>query len=303
MAVPKVPSLFLPLLRIASDGQEHRLKEAGAVLAAEFNLTAADREQRLPSGRQTTWTNRVAWAKVYLGQAGLLRTTRPGHFEISDRGREVLAAAPARIDVRFLWQFPEFVEFKTRTRQDRSRVTTAPSEINAETPEEMLEDVDLRMRVTLEAEVLTRIKAGTPEFFERLVIDLLVKMGYGGSRHDAGERVGRAGDEGIDGVISEDRLGLDKVYIQAKRWEGTVGRPEVQKFVGALQGRRASKGVLITTGAFSKDACSYVDHIDPRVVLIDGRRLSGLMIDFDLGVTTVRSFHVKRIDSDYFEDE
>jgi restriction system protein len=170
------------------------------------------------------------------------------------------------------------------------------------TPEEALEDAHARIKARLATELLTLVKAASPEFFEKLVVELLLKMGYGGSRTDAGQAVGKAGDEGIDGVISEDRLGLDVVYLQAKRWEGSVGRPEIQKFVGALHGKRARKGVFITTGTFSSDATTYVEHIDPRVVLIDGRRLADLMIDFEVGVTTARTYHVKRADSDYFEE-
>jgi restriction system protein len=241
---------------------------------------------------------------VYLAQAGLLLSTRRGHFQISDRGREVLKAPPARIDIKFLEQYPEFLVFRApRADSEAPRREQAPDQPEPETPEEMLEAAHLKMRASLATEILTRIKAGTSEFFERLVVELLLKMGYGGSRGDAGQAVGKAGDEGIDGVISEDRLGLDVVYLQAKKWEGTVGRPEIQKFVGALHGKRARKGVFITTGGFSGDASSYVQHIEPKVVLIDGRRLAELMIDFEVGVTTARTFHVKRIGSDYFDEE
>jgi len=171
-----------------------------------------------------------------------------------------------------------------------------------ETPEETLEAAHLKMRAGLASDLLSRVKAGSPEFFEHLVVELLLKMGYGGSRRDAGQAIGKAGDEGIDGVISEDRLGLDIVYLQAKKWDGTVGRPEIQKFVGALHGKRAKKGVFITTGSFSADALAYVDHIDPKVVLVDGRRLAEFMIDFDLGVNAAVTYHVERIDSDYFDE-
>jgi restriction system protein len=274
------------------------------VLAKKFQLSDADREERLPSGRQSKFANRVAWAKVYLVQAGLLASTRRGHFQISERGREVLHAPPARIDIKFLEQYPEFLEFRTpKADGEDSRREQRPDLAEPETPEETLEAAHVKMRASLATEILTRIKAGTSEFFERLVVELLIKMGYGGSRSDAGQAVGKAGDEGIDGMISEDRLGLDVVYLQAKKWEGTVGRPEIQKFVGALHGKRARKGVFITTGAFSSDASSYVEHIEPKVVLIDGKRLAELMIDFEVGVTTARTYHVKRIDSDYFDEE
>jgi restriction system protein len=304
VAVPDFQSLMLPLLRISADGQEHRLADTRDVLAVEFKLSGADREELLPSGRQSKFANRVAWAKVYLAQAGLLLSPRRGHFQISERGREVLKAPPARIDVKFLERYPEFLEFRTPKADEASPHREEPAnKPEPETPEETLEAAHLKMRASLATEILARIKAGTSDFFERLVVELLLKMGYGGSRSDAGHAVGKAGDEGIDGVISEDRLGLDVVYLQAKKWEGTVGRPEIQKFVGALHGKRARKGVFITTGMFSGDASSYVDQIDPKVVLIDGRRLAELMIDFEVGVTTGRTYHVKRIDSDYFDEE
>ncbi len=200
-------------------------------------------------------------------------------------------------------QYPEFIEFRRpKAAGDEPSTPTIPGATDVETPEEALEAAHAKMRGTLASEVLGRVKTGSPEFFEKLVVELLLKMGYGGSRADAGQAVGKAGDEGIDGVISEDRLGLDIVYLQAKRWDGSVGRPEVQKFVGALHGKRAKKGVFITTGFFSSDAAAYVEHIDPKVVLLDGRRLAELMIDFEVGVTTARIYSVKRVDSDYFEE-
>ncbi len=294
---------MLPLLRVAADGRERSLAEARELLAAEFKLTAEDQEELVPSGRQSRFANRVAWAKVYLQQAGLLLSPRRAHFQISDRGRELLKAPPARIDIKFLQQqYPEFAQFRSRRGETADEPVLPTTEPELETPEEALEAAHLRMRAGLASEVLGRVKAATSHFFERLVLELLIKMGYGGSRNDAGQAVGKAGDEGIDGVISEDRLGLDVVYLQAKKWDGTVGRPEIQKFVGALHGKRARKGVFITTGAFSADAAAYVEHIDPKVVLIDGRHLADLMIDFEVGVTTSCTYHVKRVDSDYFDD-
>ncbi len=303
MGVPDFQSLMLPLLRIAGDGKEHVLADARAQLGSEFKLTQAEQDERLPSGRQSRLANRVAWAKVYLEQGGLLLSPRRGRFLISDRGREVLKAPPPRIDIKFLEQYPEFVEFRTpKTNAQKPPALAIPEASDAETPEEALETAHAKMQASLASEVLARVKGGSPEFFEKLVVELLLKMGYGGSRADAGQAVGKAGDEGIDGVISEDRLGLDIVYLQAKRWDGSVGRPDIQKFVGALHGTRAKKGVFITTGSFSSEATAYVEHIDPKVVLIDGRRLAELMIDFEVGVTTARTFHVKRVDSDYFEE-
>jgi restriction system protein len=302
MAVPDFQSLMLPLLRMAADGREHSLAEAREVLAGGFELSAAEQEELLPSGRQSKFSNRVAWAKSYLQQAGLLVSSRRGHFQIADRGRSVLATPPARIDIKFLEQYPEFVEFRSPRSDGGNGVVETPPRPDAETPEEALEAAYLKMRAGLASELLTRLKASSPQFFERLVVELLVKMGYGGSRRDAGQAIGRSGDEGIDGVISEDRLGLDVVYLQAKRWEGTVGRPEIQRFVGALHGKRAKKGVFITTGTFSGEAVAYVEHIDPKVVLIDGRRLADLMTDYDVGVSTSATYSIKRVDSDYFDD-
>jgi restriction system protein len=303
MAVPDFQSFMLPMLRIAGDSKEHSLAQARAQLASDLKLSQGDQEELLPSGRQSRFANRVAWAKVYLEQAGLLASPRRAHFAITDRGRAVLLSPPPKIDIKFLDQFPEFAEFRTAKSNAETAATSAPPPAtDEETPEEALEAAHFKMTTSLASEVLARVKANSPTFFERLVVELLLKMGYGGSRADAGHAVGRSGDEGIDGVISEDRLGLDIVYLQAKRWDGAVGRPEIQKFVGALHGKRAKKGVFITTGSFSAEASAYVEHIDPKVVLIDGHRLAELIITFDVGVTAVRTYQVKRVDSDYFEE-
>lgn len=303
MAVPDFQSLMLPLLRMAGDGREHSVAEARDTLAAEFKLSETDREELLPSGRQSKFANRVAWARSYLQQAGLLLAPRRGHFQMSDRGRGILKNPPSRIDIKFLEQYPEFVEFRSPKADVSPTHVQAPvDELEPETPEEALEAAHQKMRLGLASELLARVKGGSPSFFERLVVELLLGMGYGGSRRDAGQAIGRSGDEGIDGVISEDRLGLDVVYLQAKKWDGTVGRPEIQRFVGALHGKRAKKGVFITTGTFSSEAIAYVEHIDPKVVLIDGRRLAELMMDFDVGVNTAATYSVKRVDSDYFDE-
>jgi restriction system protein len=309
MAVPDFQSLMLPMLRIAADGKDHSLGEARAMLSDRFKLSETDLEELLPSGRQSKFANRVAWAKSYLQQAGLLSSPRWGHFQIAQRGLDVLKSPPARIDIRFLEQYPEFVAFRTPKQDAESSPRDFPqassetaAEPATETPEEALDAAHLKMRAGLASELLSRVKTGTPHFFERLVVELLLKMGYGGSRKDAGQAIGRSGDEGIDGVISEDRLGLDIVYLQAKKWDGSVGRPEIQRFVGALHGKRARKGVFITTGGFSAEAVAYVEHIDPKIVLIDGRRLAELMIDFDVGVNTTATYHLKRADSDYFDE-
>jgi restriction system protein len=302
VAVPDYQTLMLPLLKLAADDQLHSLAEAREALGLVFKLTQAEREELLPSGSQAKFSNRVAWAKTYLQQAGLLASPKRGHFQLTDRGAAILKAPPSRIDVKFLEQYPEFVEFKTKQSDTDHPSAPVLTGTDTETPEEAFEVAYQKMTASLASEVLTRVKASSAEFFERLVVELLLKMGYGGSRSDAGEAVGRSGDEGIDGIISEDRLGLDIVYLQAKKWDGTVGRPEIQKFVGALHGKRARKGVFISTGTFSADAIAYVEHIDPKVVLIDGKRLAQLMVDFEVGVSTARTYSVKRIDSDYFEE-
>jgi restriction system protein len=245
----------------------------------------------------------VAWAKSYLQEAGLLTSPKRGYFQIAPRGEKVLVSPPGKIDIKFLEQYPEFIEFRTPKTASTTRAALSTTEpTDSDTPEEALEVAHQKINATLATDVLSRVKASSAEFFERLVVELLLRMGYGGSRADAGQAVGKSGDEGIDGVISEDRLGLDVVYLQAKKWDGTVGRPEIQKFVGALHGKRAKKGVFISTGSFSSEAAAYVEHIDPKVVLIDGKRLAQLMIDFEVGVTASRTYQVKRVDSDYFED-
>ncbi len=305
MAVPDFQSLMLPLLQMAAaDQKEHSLQEARDWLAEKLHVTEEERALLLPSGRQAVFNNRVAWAKVYLQRAGLLASPKRGHFQIAPRGLEVLATKPQRVDIKLLDQFPEFVEFRTKKdTSDHEQTGTETTSTDHETPEEALEASYSRIRTDLAADLLERVKKTSPAFFETLVVELLVKMGYGGSRKEAGKAIGQSGDEGIDGVINEDRLGLDVIYIQAKKWAGTVGRPEIQKFVGALHGKRAKKGVFLTTGTFSSDAKDYVSHIDPKVVLIDGRQLAELMIDFDLGVAPVASYQVKRSDSDYFGEE
>lgn len=279
------------------------MREAEERLASEFNLSEEERAQLIPSGRQPVFYNRVAWAKVYLQQAGLLTSPRRGCFQISERGQQVLANKPERITIKFLETFPEFVESRSSKRGKTKAIEEGGENGDHETPEERLEDAYQRVRNGLASELLNHVKNCSAQFFERLVVELLVKMGYGGSRKEAGQAIGRSGDEGIDGIISEDRLGLDVIYIQAKKWEGTVGRPEIQKFVGALHGKRARKGVFITTGRFSSDASDYISRIDPKVVLIDGQQLAELMIDFGVGVTSTVSYEVKRMDSDYFDEE
>lgn len=294
---------MLPLLELAGDGGEHQLKEAVAALAAKFSLTEEEKSELLPSGQQPIFTNRVGWARTYLKKAGLISAPRRGIFQITDRGRKVLNDRPSAINQRFLEQFPEFMEFKSLRNE---RLDDSSNEIGdgsgGQTPHEALESAYERLRTELASEVLQSIRACDPSLFEKIVVELLVRMGYGGSRKDAGRAIGRSGDEGIDGIIKEDHLGLDNIYIQAKRWEGTVGRPEIQKFAGALQGQRARKGIFITTSGYTKEATDFVSRIDSKIILIDGSTLSNLMIDFGVGVNPVATYQVQKLDSDYFTD-
>jgi len=303
MAIPDYQTVMLPLLRFLKDAKEHSIGEVVDALADEFNLSAEERQQLLGSGQQTVIRNRAGWARTYLKKAGLIASTRRGYFCITERGQSVLASKPERIDVKYLEQFPEFVAFRElrHERPDEAPVPVTASS-NA-TPEEALDAAYSRLRLGLEAELLDQVKSASPSFFERLVVELLVRMGYGGTLRDAGQAIGKSGDGGIDGIIKEDRLGLDVIYIQAKRWDSTIGRPEIQKFAGALQGHRARKGVFITTSSFSPDALEFASRIDSKIVLIDGAALAKHMIDHNVGVSLSRSYEVKKIDSDYFTEE
>ncbi len=297
---------MLPVLKLASDGEDHKFREAVEELSDEFNLTADERNELLPSGSQAVFNNRVGWARSYLKQAGLLASPKRGFFNITEQGNELLATNPEKIDTSVLNKYPEFIEFKNR-KKDKSD-SDAPSGPSTEpestlTPEDALASAYKQLRSALESEILSSVKDASPSFFERLVVDLLVKMGYGGNRQDAGRALGKSGDGGIDGIINEDRLGLDVIYIQAKRWEGSVGRPEIQKFAGALQGQRAKKGVFITTSFFTKEAKEYVSLIESKIILIDGEHLSRLMAEHNVGVSTVGQYEVKNLDSDYFDNE
>ena len=304
MSLPDYQTLMLPLLRFAADGNEHAVREAVDVLAEEFRLTPAERHERLPSGSQQIFNNRVGWANAYLKKAGLLESPRRGVLRVTARGKQVLSDNPPRVDVKYLERFPEFAEFYRAFRKNGGTATAEIVPIAPEkTPEETLELTYQDLRWRLAQDILSRILSCSPAFFERLVIELLVKMGYGGSRRDAGERIGQSGDGGIDGIIKEDKLGLDAIYIQAKRWENTVGRPEIQKFIGALAQQRAKKGLFITTSSFSSDAEDCVSRIEAKVVLIDGETLAQMMIDHNVGVSTVGTYEVKKIDSDYFSEE
>lgn len=304
MVVPDFQTLMLPLLRFSADKAEHSLREAIDALAVEFGLSEDERKILLPSGQQPVFENRVRWARTYLGKAGLLEAPRRGRFKISSAGLDVLARKPNKIGITFLDQFPLFREFRTSRRESKEELFTCSSVEIESTPEESIETAFAQIKDALKSELLAKVKSCSPSFFERLVVDLLLKMGYGGSRSDAGRAVGRSGDGGIDGIINEDRLGLDVIYIQAKRWEGIVGRPEIHRFVGALMGRPARKGVFITTSSFTKEARGYAASVEGKVVvLIDGEQLAALMMDYHVGVTPLAVYELKRIDSDYFAED
>ncbi len=305
MAVPDFQSLMLPFLKMVSDGQEHSFSTLVDALAVQLKLTDDDKNEMLPGHRKTKFYDRIGWARTYMKMAGLLESTGRGTICITKRGLDLIKSNPASINARFLRQYPEFVEFQSTSRHSNKRDSKDEVEYEepAQTPEEMLEASYQSLRQNLAHELLERIKCCSPRFFETLVVDLLVAMGSGGSRRDAGQAVGQSGDGGIDGIIKEDKLGLDVVYIQAKRWEATVGRPVVQTFAGSLAGQKARKGVLITTSQFSQEAKDYVNKIEMKIVLIDGEQLAQFMIDHGIGVTEVASYTIKKADLDYFGDE
>jgi len=305
MAVPDYPSVMLPLLRLAAaKGGETSTADAVEALAQEFGLTDQDLREMLPSGIQPRFLNRVGWAATYMKKAGLLEATRRGHFRITPRGQDLLKKRPPAINVKLLEQYPEFLEFQQLKGTRRGKpISEGIIDTSTATPSEALEAAYENLRHELADELLARLRRSSPSFFERLVVDLLVKMGYGGSRADAGKAIGRSGDGGIDGIIKEDRLGLDAVYIQAKRWDNSpVGSPAVMQFAGALQRRKANKGVFIAASTFTKDAQKCADEMGSRIVLIDGEQLADLMIEHDVGVSTVSLYPVKRIDADYFDE-
>ena len=301
MAIPDYQSIMLPLLEYASDKKEHTRRQAVEVLADHFGITEDERRELLPSGRQPVFDNRVGWAGTYMKKAGLLESPRRSVFRITERGLEVLNQKPETVNVKFLDQFEEFQEFRAvRHEKDEGAIEEKDTDT---TPEEALESAYQSLRQELASELLQQLKTSPPALFERTVVALLVSMGYGGSLKDAGKAIGKSGDEGIDGIINEDRLGLDVIYVQAKRWGTTVGRPEIQKFAGALQGQRARKGVFITTSDFTREAYEYASRIDSKIILIDGEQLAQYMIDYDIGVTPMTSYQVKRLDTDYFSEE
>ncbi|GHO83297.1 restriction endonuclease [Dictyobacter formicarum] len=304
MAVPDYQSLMLPLLKVASNGNEHNLRDATEILAQQFMLSEQDRNELLPSGKQRKFDNRVHWARTYLVKALLLTNTGKSKFRITERGQEVINSNPTHINVKYLRRFPEFISFVDSKNNGDAETTQEIIEEVSQTPQEILEASYQNLKKNLAMELLERVKNSPPKFFENLVVDLLIAMGYGGSRKDAGQAIGQVGDGGIDGIIKEDKLGLDAIYLQAKRWEGTVARPIVQGFAGALIGRKARKGVFITTSDFSRQAIDYANGIDNlKIILIDGEQLAQLMIEHNVGVAEESRYILKKIDLDYFSEE
>ena len=308
MPVPDYETFMLPLLRAVADGADHHVRDVRETLAAEFKLTPADRAEMLPSGKQSVFDNRVGWTKTYLDKAGLLGTVRRGVYRTTKAGKAVLIEQPPRIDKQYLKRFDAFQQFLAVQHDDEGgeEADDAAVEAAAATPQEHLEAAYRKIRQKVESEVLQAVLSASPGFFEKVVVEMLVKMGYGGSLRDAGKALGGTGDGGIDGIINEDRLGFDAIYVQAKRWkDNTVGRPTVQSFAGSLLGKKGRKGVFITTSTFSKDAQEYVKEVEAnaKIVLIDGPTLASLMVDYGIGVSTESTFEIKRLDSDYFSEE
>jgi len=305
MAIPDYETVMLPIMKVLLDKTEWHIRDVMDQLAQKLGLSDEEKTRMLPSGNDVIFDNRVRWARLYLLKAGLIESPKRGFIKISNRGLTVLAKNPNKIDLKLLQQYSEFRKWKERPPTDKTEVPIDTTKtIGEQTPEEALEYGYQQIRQNLVQQLLELVKDASPKFFEKLVVELLVKMGYGGSIKDAGAVVGGSGDEGIDGVIKEDRLGLDTIYIQAKRWENaTVSGSELQKFVGALEVKRANKGVFITTSNFAKSAMEYVERIGKQVVLIDGEELAELMIDYDIGVSRTATYEIKRLDSDYFTEE
>lgn len=301
MAVPGFQELMRPLLALGQNG-EVDMRSAIQQLANDFNLSEADRAERLPSG-QTVLYNRAYWARTYLTRAGALRATKKGHFEITDRGRLLLQQNPNQIRVKQLKAFPEFLQFHAGTSSTEAAPVAVPDETSQETPEELVLQGINQINQKLKEQILEHVLNSAPDFFERIVIDLIVAMGYGGSRADAAKKLGRTGDEGVDGVVNEDPLGLDVVYLQAKRYapENIIGREKIQQFSGALVGQGAHKRVFVTTSSFSAQAKQFVQKIPQRLILIDGDELTNLMLRYGVGVRTEQTIDIKRIDTDYFD--
>ena len=302
--IPDYQTAMLPTLLALADDQVHTAAEVRDHVAKVFQVTDSELRELVPSGQKTLFSDRVSWALTYMKKAGLLETPKRAHYRVTDRGKALLLSNPKRIDLSVLARYPEFVDWKERSETARpAKPKGTPEHASLETPEESLDSAYLALRRTIEADVLDQVKAMSPAFFEKLVVQLLVAMGYGGSLKDAGQAIGKSGDGGIDGIIKEDKLGLDVIHIQAKRWQGSVGRPEIQSFAGSLDGVKAKKGIFITTSGFTPDAKAYAEKIEKRIVLIDGERLATLLFEHNVGVSRVAAYEVKRVDTDYFTEE
>jgi restriction system protein len=304
MSIPDYQTLLLPVLEIASKG-ETSVPLAEVEIVAKFSLSDQEREQMLPSGKQRVLHNRIHWAKFYLMKAGLLESPKRGRFVATTAGQAVLASPPAKLDTQYLLTIPAFQEFYRADEDDASVSPATEVKPSTATPEEVVEAAYNAVRAALRADLMDRILQNSPSFFERVIVDLLVAMGYGGSHRNASEQLGKSGDGGVDGVINEDVLGLDRVYIQAKRYApgSSVGRPEIQAFTGSLVGLGASKGVFVTTSTFSSQAVEFASRIPQRVILIDGKRLTELMIEHGVGVRSSRVLEFKRLDEDFFSED
>ena len=303
--IPKYEEIMLPFLKYLADGKEHGLSETHDALAEQFKLTDEELRELLPSGRQPVFRNRVGWARTYLKKAGLVTSPKRAHFRISDKGLSLLKEKPDEITSKFLTRYDDFVEFKSikNDKKDNGSLSQPLIADNTDqTPEESLEYAYQKLHSELSKELLDIVKSCSPDFFERLIIDLLITMGYGGSRKEAGQAMGKSGDGGIDGIINEDKLGLDIIYLQAKRWENSVPVKEIRDFTGALASKKAKKGIFIATSSFPKSVYEFVGQVEYKIILIDGKRLADLMIEHSVGLSTVNTYHVKIIDSDYFEE-
>ena len=304
MPIPNYETLMLPLLTLAADKPESELAGLTAVgsLASTFKLTDKERTELLPSGGTFKFSSRVSWAATYLKKAGLLEAPRRGYLRITKRGLEALMKKPKRIDGALLSQYEEFRQFQGKKKEKRDKSVDTGDD--SETPIESIDAQDRKLRESLASEILDKVKGCSPQFFERLVITLLVRMGYGGSLKDAGQAIGRSGDGGIDGVIKEDLLGLDNIYVQAKRWtDKSIGSPDIDQFAGALSKKKANKGIFITTSSFSRDALASVKEYGAKIVLIDGVQVAQFMIDYGVGVALDQIYELKKLDSDFFEED
>ncbi|RHW35932.1 restriction endonuclease [Lysinibacillus yapensis] len=303
MAVPGYQDFMYPFLKQLEDGQVYKLQDLYVLLANHFNLTDEEVAEKLPSGKQTILNNRIGWARTYLNKAGLIQVVSRGVFKITEEGLSVLNNPDVtRIDRKFLTRYENFNEFINNQSEDKK--TPKASVDEEQTPRELIGYNYTVLKNELQELLLDKILECSPIFFEGLIVDLIVAMGYGGSVNDAGRAIGKSGDEGIDGIIKEDVLGLDMIYLQAKRWkvDSTVSRPDIQAFVGSLVGKKASKGIFITTAKFSKEARLYASSIDKRVILIDGQELTDLMFKYNVGVSNVEVYTIKKIDLDFFEE-